>query len=51
MLVIFYACAYACAYAYDVMSMLMSRASVDFFVVFSVVLPCPFAYVASEDQA
>ena len=32
------------------MSMLMSYASVDFFVL-SFVLPCAYAYVASEDQA
>ena len=32
------------------MSMLMSHASVDFFVL-SLVLPCAYAYVASEDQA
>ena len=31
------------------MSMLMSHASVDFFVL-SFVLPCAYAYVASEDQ-
>ena len=32
------------------MSMLMSHASVDFFVL-SFVLPCAYAYVASENQA
>ena len=31
------------------MSMLMSRASVDFFVL-SFVLPCAYAYVASENK-
>ena len=32
------------------MSILMSQVSVDLFV-FSFVLPCAYAYVASEDQA
>ena len=32
------------------MTMLMSHASVDFFVL-SFVLPCAYAYVASENQA
>ena len=45
MLVVLYACAYACAYAY------VDAYVARFSGVLSLVLPCAYAYVASENQA